>query len=139
MESWDNLVQDVVNLISSREKYQRKLGGIAGMIMEEGGFQALADFASEVKEIAGKGISPRTLENYAWVYKKTSNLKLPEDLPYVSLQYIASSKNPKAWAKRIKKEGLSGADIIRLIRIEKGLIPERKIATCPHCGTKFGI
>lgn len=130
---WDSLILKVAELLTTREKYQRILGQIAYEIANDYGSYALEDFANEVKETHGIHISPSTLRNYEFVYRKTASLKLPDDLSYRTLQWIASSGQSELWADRIKKEGLSSAEVYRLIRESKGL-GKRKAYICVHCG-----
>lgn len=138
--NWDELIVQASNLIESREKYQRVLGKIAHDIANEYGFDKLNDFSRDLQETYGLSISPSTLKNYKWVHEKVSKLKLPEDLSYRTLQFIASSGRPKYWAKRIRKEGLSSPQVYRLLREEKGLDKKvRKTVICSQCGYEVEI
>lgn len=140
MENWDELIIQASEIISNRETYQRLLGKLSFDISEKYGADKLSDFSRDLKEGHGLTISASTLRNYLWVYKKTSPLELPEDLSYRTLQYVASSDDPEAWAKRIKDEGLSSAEIYKLIREEKGLNKkEGKTIICNNCGNKIEI
>lgn len=136
---WDDLIIQASEIVSTRENYQRVLGKLAFTIAEKYGTDKLEDFSRDLKEGHGLSLSPSTLRNYLWVYQKTSNLELPEDLSYRTLQYIASSDNPENWAKRIKEEGLSSAEVFRLIREEKGLDTKKRKVVCPDCGVIFEI
>jgi hypothetical protein len=131
--NWEEYIRIVADAINVRENYQRSLGKVAHEITDRYGSESLKDFASEVKDTYGVSISASTLRNYRYVWERTSELDLPEDLSYRTLQYIASSENPKKWEKRINEEGLSSPEVYKLIREEKGLDKKVKKVECPHC------
>lgn len=126
----DEYIQQVASLVDNREKYQRKIGQIAYTVTELYGAHSLGDLSKEVEDATGRKISVSTLRNYRWVYERTMDLQLPEDLSYQALQRIAGSTDPKAWAKRVDKEGLSSAEVSRLLRKET----PKKVVICPNCG-----
>ena len=129
---WDERIEQASVIISSRENYQRTLGKLSYDIAAEYGVDKLNDFSNDIKERHGLSVAPSTLRNYRWVWDKTNELDLPEDLSYRTLQYIASSGRAKYWAKRIEKEGLSSPEVMRLIRMDKGLDEKKKQMTiCP--------
>jgi len=140
MNPWEEKLQEASTLVENREHFQKKMGKLAYEISDLYGKDALAGFASEIQETYGLTISQSTLKNYAWVFEKTSKLELPADLSYRTLQYIASSGDPEMWAKRIKDEGLSSAEVYRLIREMKGLNQKTgKTVICNSCGAKIEI
>ena len=124
-------------LVENREHYQRRLGALSSEIVGEFGLSKLDEFAEEVKEDYGLSLSPSTLRNYLWVYQKTKDLDLPEDLSYRTLQWISASGDCEGWAKRIKDEGLSSAEVYRLMRKAKGV--EEDMVVCPSCKLKFPL
>lgn len=129
---WEYYLEEVSNLISSRENYQRRLGRIASDLSRDWGSQALESLSEDLKETQGLKVSPTTLRNYRWVHEKTAHLNLPEDLSYRTLQTIASTDDPEKWALRIEKEGLSSSEVYFLILQEKGKEPT--VRKCPNCG-----
>lgn len=132
--AWDELLLQATSIIENRETYQRSLGQLASKVAEEYGQDRLKDFSREIKENYGLIISTSTLKNYRWVWEKTKELKLPEDLSYRTLQYIASSGNPEYWAERITKEGLTSPQVFKLMREEKGLPSKKRAYICKACG-----
>lgn len=122
--------------MENREHYQRRLGKLASAIVEEYGTSKLDEFAAEVKEDYGLSLSPSTLRNYYWVYSKTKDLDLPEDLSYRTLQWISASVDPDYWAIRIREEGLSSAEVFKLMRKQKG---KEETVKCPSCGVEFPL
>jgi hypothetical protein len=141
MVDWETYLVHASDLIENREKYQRILGRLSYDISKEFGPDKLSDFSRDLKEGYGLQISASTLKNYKWVYDKTHELDLPEDLSYRTLQYIASSGKPEFWATKIKNEGLSSAEVYHLIREDKGLDKKKvvKMEICPACGHEFQI
>jgi len=132
---WSQAKLEASTLVENREHYQRRLGSLASEITAEFGLSKLDEFAAEVKEDYGLSLSPSTLRNYLWVYQKTKNLNLPEDLSYRTLQWISASGDPEGWAKKILDEGLSSAEVYRLLRKAKGV--EEDVVVCPACGESF--
>ena len=132
-ENFQEYVQQVATLVTSRETYQRALGQTASTVVAMYGNNALVDLANQVAETSGVKISTTTLRNYKWVWEKTSVLNLPDDLSYRCLQAIAGSKDPEKYAKMVE-EGMSSNEIIKMIREEKGLLPKHKTFLCKQCG-----
>ena len=133
--NWDNSKLEASQLVEAKEHYQRRLGGLASEIVNEYGLSKLDEFSQEVKQDYGLSLSPSTLRNYLWVYEKTKDLELPDDLSYRTLQYICSSGDPAGWAKRIKDEGLSSAEVYRLMRQDRGVKDD--VIICPSCNASF--
>lgn len=131
---WDELIVKVAELVTGHEHYQRVLGQMAYEIAERYGRKSLDDFAGQVKESHGISLSPATFRNYEYVYRNTKDLKLPEDLSYRTMQYIASSGKPEYWAKKIVEEGLSSAEAYRMLREEKGISKKKRVVICKICG-----
>lgn len=132
-DGFQEYVQQVATLVTSRETYQRALGQTASTVVAMYGNEALVHLADQVAENSGVRISVTTLRNYKWVWEKTSALNLPDDISYRCLQAIAGSKDPDKYAKLIS-EGLSSNEIIKMIREEKGLLPKHKTFICKQCG-----
>ena len=132
-EGYQEYVQQIADLITKREAYQRVLGQTASTVVELYGNEALLKLANDVEETTGHKVSPTTLRNYKWVWEKTSQLGLPEDLSYRCLQSIAGSKDPTKYAQLVG-EGYSSNEIIRLIREESGLTSKSKSFICKNCG-----
>ena len=135
--NWDAMKLEASQLVENREHYQRRLGELSAGIVEEFGLSNLDEFAMEVKEDFGLGLSASTLRNYLWVYNKTKGLDLPEDLSYRTLQWISASGDAEGWAKRIKDEGLSSAMVYKLMREAKGIKEDE--VRCPKCGVLLRI
>jgi hypothetical protein len=136
---WNECVSQVSTLIENKEKYQRLLAKNASIIKKNFGTKALVDFALEVSEQTGRKISPTTLRNYAWVSEKIEGLNLPEDLSFNAYQAIAGSKDPLKWATEVHNSGLSSGEIIRFIKIEKGIKDKKKETICPACGATIQV
>lgn len=138
MPDWDEYIIKASEILSVKENHQRVLGKLASDIAQQFGNESLGEFSQEIKDTHGLNIAPSTLQNYRWVYDSTHEFDLPEDLSYRTLQYIASSKKAEYWAGRINDEGLSSAEVYRLIREEKGLAGKKTTSiVCPHCGATF--
>lgn len=135
-EYWLKLVQETSELIESQEEFQRTIGRKAYDIVTRYGKAALKEFTNDINTTTGKPISLNTLRNKLWVYERTKDLDLPEDLTARCLQTIAGSPDPSLWAKRIKKEGLSSLDVYWMIKAEKG-VKKIKDVKCPVCGNTF--
>ena len=137
---FNGYVQQVADLVEKRENYQRFLGQVSSTVNELYGKEALLKLADEVEETTGRKISYTTLRNYKWVWERTCSLDLPEDLSYRCLQTIAGSDTPEKYADLIREKGYSSAEIIRLIREEKGLPNEKKKTyLCKECGAENEI
>jgi hypothetical protein len=132
---WDELVTEVAEIISSSENIQKRLGRETLKVIELFGLEAVEDFANAVKENSGVTRSPNSLRNYAWVIRKTDELKLPEDISFHVCQLIAGQKNSQEWADKINKEGMSGPEVARLIM---GTKPKQTF-TCKYCGKENQI
>lgn|SRR3990167_2829916 len=81
------------------------------------------------------GVSINVLQIYAWVERQLEGLEIPEDIPWSALRIIAGADDPKKWVDKIIKEGLSFAEVKRLVYQEKGIKPKhahQKIK-CPNC------
>lgn len=139
MKNYNELMIEAAALLESHEHYQKKLGAISSMIANEYGVEALEGFANDLKETHGISVSVSTLKNYRYVYEKVGHLNLPNDISYRTLQYIASSGRPEYWAGRIEKEGLSSAEVYRMLREEKGMTKKPKSVICPKCGEMFEV
>lgn len=113
-----------------RDMPQRVLGKIVNALgtEEHGAIDAIS------KEI---GVSRNTLRTYAYVERKLEGIEVPEDINWWSLRVIASTNDPVAWAKRVIDEGLSAAEVKRLIKIDRGediaKPVKHRLVTCPSC------
>jgi len=137
---FNQYVQQIADLVEKRENYQRFLGQTAFTVDEMYGKDALVKLANDVAEVSGRKMSYTTLRNYKWVWEKTFTLNLPDDLSYRCLQTIAGASNPEKYAKLILEKGYSSAEIISLIRKEKGLSNEKKKKyICKECGCENEI
>lgn len=137
-EYWLHLVQDTSKLIESQEVFQKTIGLKAYEIVSRYGKAALKEFINDVNDLTGKPISINTLRNKLWVYERTKDLDLPEDLTARCLQAIAGTPNPREWADKIKSEGLSSLDVYWAIKATKGVKKEKEV-TCPVCNTSFKV
>ena len=120
------LAQEAVAL---KDLPQRILGKIVLQLDTES-YGTLKAFAQEI------GVSGHVLKIYAWVERKLDKLEIPSDIPWSSLRVIAGTNNPKKWVDRINEEGLSFAEVKRLVMEEKGIEPQEKhkIHKCGNCG-----
>jgi hypothetical protein len=130
-KDWGDFITEVSTLIENKENYQKRLGQLSATIVELNGSEALKDFAGEVTENTGYKVSPITLRNYAWVYLKTVNLNLPDDMPFRIYQALAGVEKQDPYVKMIE-EGYSAGEVIRKIREDKGYT--KKEVICPKCG-----
>jgi hypothetical protein len=137
--TWEDKLEEASILLESREHYQKRLGKLAAEIIDEYGSNKLIEFSEAIKETYGLSLSVSTLRNYWWCFNRTKDLDLPDDISYRTLQYISSSENPAYWAKRIKDEGLSSPEALRLLREEKGLGPKKKTVICPKCNQEIEV
>ena len=130
--NWEDIVQESSSLVRNKETYQHRLGELAYLAYAERGTAAYEELAKEIEDTVGVRTSHKTLRNKKWVYEKTKDLKIPPDIPYHVLQKISGTKDPKKWANLIIEEGYSGAEIARLIGIEKGT--KKRTIICSNCG-----
>lgn len=126
-------MQTASQLIESKENYQKKLGELSQSVVESMGREALPDFALQIEDMTGHRVSPTTLRNYAWVWFKTKELGLPDDISFSVCQLIAGTESPNKWAHMILKEGMSGPEVAKMIKGEK----PGKMIVCPLCGGQF--
>lgn len=138
---YDEAIIKISELLDKKEHYQRTLGKIASEVAQDWGSDKLKELAEDIKETHGLHITYNSLRNYRYVYDNTKDLELPEDLSYRTLQYIASSGRPAFWALRIKKEGLSSAEVYHILRVEKGYDQDRidREIVCPSCGKLISV
>ena len=103
------------------------------------GFAAYEDLAKAIEDMEGRKISPKTLINKAWVYKKTKDLNLPEDSGFGLRQQLAGLKEDSDRTKftQMVLDGFPDSRVIALIRKFKGIEPKKKAVMCPKCGNKF--
>jgi len=134
-ESWDNYKAIVADHIEKREKYQKTLGQVAATVVETYGSNSLDGFAHEISENYGVKIAPSSLRNYAWVYNKTSELDLPEDITFQVYQLLASMKKKEEYAHKIVHEGLSSTEAVRMLKKAKGVKKKPKFI-CKSCGAE---
>ena len=127
----------VADILEKKENHQKLLGQIAYEISEQYGKKFLPEFLGQVKETYGISISIMSMRNYRWSYERTKDLNIPDDISYQVIQKIAASKNPKFWADKINKEGLSSAEANRLLSIDK---PKKvKTIVCPVCDNEISL
>jgi hypothetical protein len=112
-----------------RDIPQRVLGKIVNALGTEtaGAIDAIS------KEI---GVSRNTLRIYAYVERKLEGIEVPEDINWWTLRAISTTEDPAAWAKRVIDEGLSAAEVKRLIKIDRGDEPKpvkHRLVVCPSC------
>src|SRR4030042_557466 len=120
-----SLAQDAVAL---KDLPQRIIGKIV-LHLNTHEYGMLDQFAKDT------GLSKHAMQIYSWVERRLDGLDIPEDIPWSSLRKIAGTADPQAWIDRVVKEGLSYAEVSRLIMIEKGEQPRpvTKKIKCPHC------
>jgi hypothetical protein len=131
VSDYEVLVSLAQEAVALKDLPQRIIGKIVLQIdtSEHG---ALAKFSKEI------GVSTDSLQIYMWVERRLEGLIIPADIPWSALRVIAGSDDPAKWVKRIVDEGLSFAEVKRLVSIEKG-IPEKhghKVIKCTKCGFK---
>ena len=134
---WDEALQNAYKLLEGENKHQRDFWKIAFEIKKEFGSKGLRDFSEDLKENFGITKSYHTLRQYAYVHWLTVKYKLPEDLTYVCIRQIPLFKNPEAIIERIKKEGLSSAEVVRLAYQEKP--KKKKVVVCPNCKKEISL
>jgi hypothetical protein len=129
---WEDIVKESSSLVRRKEVYQSRLGELAYLAFKERGSAAFETLAQDIEDTEGLKVSPATLRNKKWVYESIKDLGIPEDIPYYILQKIAGSGDASKWANLIIEEGYSGAEVARLIGIEKGV--KKRTVVCTHCG-----
>ena len=139
--NWEEAVVRVGEEVSIKHETERRtyqvIGEIALDIINSYGHKALKEFADEVKETYGTGYSHHTYKNYATIVHKLKGINIPEDFSSRALITIASTDNPQEWINKAVEEGLSGNQIINLIRESKGLTKKDRLCKCPECGYEF--
>lgn len=132
---WDSLLKEISSLVATHEDYHQRLGELAYLAHEKRGKAAYEDLAKAVEDMEGRKISPKTLENKAWVYKNTRQLELPMDMGYGLRQQLAglNFKDQKKFMQMIQ-DGYSQQQVIKLIKEFKGIKPKQKSFVCESCG-----
>lgn len=135
MQNWDEYVSMVGHEVSKKQDVDhnsyKTIGDVALKILEVGGESALKEFAEDVKETYGTGYSFHTYKRYAHIVKTFLGQEIPEDLSLHALNKMTTTSDPLGWLERVKKEALTGAQVVRLIK-EKEIKRKKK---CPHCKT----
>jgi hypothetical protein len=129
LKEYDTLVSLAQDAVALKDLPQRIIGKIVLQINTHE-YGMLDQFAKDT------GLSTHSMQIYSWVERRLEGLEIPEDIPWSSLRKIAGTSDPQAWIDRVKKEGLSFAEVSRLIMIEKGE-PTRHVhkkLKCPSCG-----
>lgn len=126
----EEVVNTVGSAIQGQEMMQKVLGKLASEVVNRQGFKSLDWLAGQLKETYGIKRTTNSLVQYYSVYKKLEPImdKIPEDFSYSAWRNLASTDNPEAILDHALTEGLSSAELSRLI---KGDRPKR---VCPHCG-----
>ena len=132
---WDKLNEYEILLgiaeeaVYLKEVPQRVLGKIALALTTKYGDETLIRFAKDL------GMSKSSLTTYRWVEKRLQGLDIPIDLKWSSLRVIAGADNPATWITKVQEEGLSTAEVKRLVKIEKGepITHAHKKIKCPSC------
>jgi len=125
---YDTLVSLAQDALALRDLPQRIIGKIV-LQLNTHEYGMMEQFAKDT------GLSIYSLQIYSWVERRLEGCDIPEDLPWSSLRKIAGTTDPQAWIDRVVKEGLSYAEVSRLIMIEKGE-PTRHVhkkIKCPKC------
>lgn len=131
LKEYDVLVGLAQEATTLRDVPQRVLGKIVLQLNTEK-YGTLEKFSKEI------GVSIHALRIYSWVERRLDKLNIPQDLPWSSLRVIAGTKDPKAWISKTLDEGLSFAEVKRLIAIERGdpVKHSHKTIKCADCGFK---
>ena len=131
LKEYDTLVGLAQEATTLRDVPQRVLGKIVLQLNTEK-YGVLEGFSKEI------GVSIHALRIYSWVERRLEGLEIPSDLPWSSLRVIAGTKEPKEWVKKTVDEGLSFAEVKRLIAIERGdpVKHSHKVIKCEKCGFK---
>ena len=127
--SWESKVNVSAHLFQEKELFVKVVGKIASTLK---GSKEIKQLALDIQNITGKKMPPSSIIVYRWLYEKVYVLNPPDDISLNCLKHIASTDNPQKWVDEIKNNGLSGAEVIRMIRLEKGM--ETKVKKCPNCG-----
>jgi len=118
MEKFEELVIKASHILDIAERYQWELGQLSNEVVKTYGYKALVDFAKQIQENCGIWRSPGSLRMYAYVYKVSSKLNLPEDILFSACQAIIFSGNPVKYAKMVQ-DGMSGTEIRKVIYNDK--------------------
>lgn len=132
--NWTESIIEVAESLVSHDGYQKRLGKVMSGILKEYGRKAIEEFANELKETYGITRKPETLRNYAYVWNNVGHLNFPDDIHFGCLQIISGTKKPKYWLERIVNEGLSSGEVMRMIRLERGVKPRTMEVICEKCG-----
>lgn len=135
--TWDNFLGLASEAIETKEVYHKVLGRILSGMSTTYGDKSIQRFADELEETTGRKISVNTLRNYRWVYQRVGHLSLPEDASYKIWQTLAGVDYPDIWLDRMINEGLSGSQLVREIKLSKGIVDPVKLVTCPKCNEEF--
>lgn len=128
LQDYEILVSLAQDAVALKDLPQRIIGKIV-LHLNTHEYGMLDQFAKDT------GLSKHAMQIYSWVERRLDGLDIPEDIPWSSLRKIAGTADPQAWIDRVVKEGLSYAEVSRLIMIEKGE-PTRHVhkkIKCPKC------
>jgi len=128
LKEYNTLVGLAQEATTLRDVPQRVLGKIVLQLNTEK-YGVLEGFSKEI------GVSIHALRIYSWVERRLEGLEIPADLTWSALRVIAGADNPKEWVKKTIDEGLSFAEVKRLIAEERGdpVIHPHKKLKCPKC------
>jgi len=137
MTEWDKEINYIADVIEQSEQFNRVLGEIAYNIYQKHGTQGLKDFSSDLQELRGIKRSLSTLRNKAWVYEKTKDLNIPNDVPFSIIQILAGWDNREEWINKLYDEGLTINEFCKAVREEKKKNTKKTKKLCPKCGAEI--
>jgi hypothetical protein len=136
---WDTKVGLAATLVENREIYQKALGKLANSLprpITRRGDGQLAKFAMAIENLTGRKTSANSLRVYRLVYERLEKVidQIPPDWPYRAWRALAGSGNPEGWLMEGVQKGMSGPEIIREIKLSKGITDTPKV--CKNCGAE---
>ena len=129
--SWEDKVTVASYAINSKEVYQKLLGKLAASLPQD---KSIKDFAHDLENMTGRRVAAESLRVYRRVYEKLKLVieRIPQDWSYRAWRALATMENPGEWIDRGVVEGLSSAQVVREIRLERGL-DDKGPKICPRC------
>lgn len=125
--SYEQKLELGVKIFETRENSPRILGELVSKMSPT----EIRKFADDLEKATGKKISFNSLRVYKRIWEDIwSDPEAPADLTVSCALLMEATKEPKKWLTAMVLEGLSSAEVCRIIRSTK----KKKKKYCPHCG-----
>jgi hypothetical protein len=112
--NFNHLAIQASDILTITENYQFELGRISDEIIREYGYKALIEFSNEIELIGGIRRTPATLRMYAYIFKVSKKLELPEDLTFDVCRKIVFSEDKLKYSQ-MAKDGATSREIIHAL------------------------